>query len=59
MIDAKDCWLRDNCKQIHCDDDKGCLILFKLDYLYNEAGVSLKLRKNIPLKTDADGTDLA
>lgn len=58
MIDPKDCWLRDNCRQLHCNDEKGCLILFKLNYLYNEAGVSMKLRKNMPLKTDADGTDL-
>ena len=57
-MDSKDCWLRNNCKQLHCDDEKGCLILYKLDYLYNEANVPLKSRKNIALKTDADGTDL-
>lgn len=59
MINSKDCWLKDNCKQLHCNDANGCLILFKLDYLYNEANISLKLRKNIVLRTDADGTDLA
>lgn len=58
MIDPKDCWLKDNCKQLHCNDKNGCLILYKLNYLYNEANVPLKLRKNIPLRTDADGTDL-
>lgn len=58
MIDAKDCWLKNNCKQLHCNDKNGCLILYKLDYLYNEANVPLPLRKNIILKTDADGTDL-
>jgi len=58
MIDAKDCWLRSNCKQLHCNDEKGCLILFKLDYLYNEANVPINLRKYMPLRTDADGTDL-
>lgn len=58
MIDPKDCWLKDNCKQLHCNDKNGCLILYKLNYLYNEANVPINLRKNIPLKTDADGTDL-
>lgn len=59
MLDSKDCWLKDSCKQLHCNDKNGCLIQYKLDYLYNEANVPLKLRKNIPLRTDADGTDLA
>lgn len=59
MLDSKDCWLKDNCKQLHCNDKNGCLIQYKLDYLYNEANIPLKLRKNIPLRTDADGTDLA
>jgi DNA replication protein DnaC len=58
MIDSKDCWLIDNCKQLHCNDKNGCLILYKLNYLYNEANVPINLRKNIPLRTDADGTDL-
>lgn len=58
MIDSKDCWLTDNCKQLHCNDKNGCLILYKLNYLYNEANVPINLRKNIPLRTDADGTDL-
>ena len=58
MIDVKDCWLKDNCKRLHCNDEKGCLILFKLDYLYNEANIPLRLRKNMSLRTDADGTDL-
>lgn len=58
MIDAKDCWLKDNCKQLHCNDKNGCLILYKLDYLYNEANIPIKLRQNVILKTDADGTDL-
>ena len=58
MIENKDCWLKDQCKQLHCNDASGCLILYKLDYLYNQAGVPLNLRKNLILRTDADGTDL-
>lgn len=58
MIESKDCWLKDQCKQLHCDEPSGCMILFKLDYLYNEAGIPLNLRKNLKLRTDADGTDL-
>ena len=58
MIDSNKCWLTDSCKQLHCNDESGCLILYKLDYLYNEANVPVKLRKNVALRTDADGTDL-
>ena len=57
MIDVKDCWLKENCKQLHCSDPNGCLILFKLDYLYNQANVPLHLRKKLNLRLDADGTD--
>lgn len=53
-----ECWLKDNCKQLHCNDENGCLILYKLNYLYDQAGISLKQRKNVILRTDADGTDL-
>lgn len=53
-----DCWLKDNCKQLHCNDVNGCMIKYKLDYLYNEACIPYHLRKIIALKTDADGTDL-
>ena len=53
-----DCWLKENCKQLHCNDENGCLILYKLNYLYDQAGVSIKQRKYIPLRIDDDGTDL-
>lgn len=53
-----DCWLRENCAQKHCDDENGCLILFKLNYLYDQAGVLVKARKKIALYPDNDGTDL-
>lgn len=58
MIDSNLCWLTDNCKHLHCNDEGGCLILFKLNYLYDEANVSEKLRKHISLHIDDDGTDL-
>lgn len=59
-MDSINCWLRGNqtCSEKHCNDENGCLILYKLDYLYNEAGVDLKLRKKKTLVIDADGTDL-
>ena len=53
-----DCWLKDNCKRLHCNDEGGCLIRFKLDYLYEEANIPEKLRKTIALRIDDDGTDL-
>ena len=56
-MESKNCWLKNNCKQLHCDDPNGCLILYKLDYLYNQAGVPINLRSNVTLRTDADGTD--
>lgn len=58
MIESAECWLKDNCRKNHCDDPNGCMILYKLDYLYNQAGIPLNLRKRLNLRTDADGTDL-
>lgn len=57
-MDSTKCWLKTNCKQLHCNDESGCMILYKLDYLYNEANVPWNLRSNIVLRIDADGTDL-
>jgi DNA replication protein DnaC len=57
-MDSKDCWLKDNCAKKHCDDPNGCLILFKLNYLYEEANIPLKSRKKIALYPDGDNTDL-
>lgn len=57
MRDTKDCWLKENCKCLHCNDEAGCLILFKMDYLYNEAHISDRQRKYIDLHIDSDGTD--
>ena len=54
----KNCWLRDSCKGKHCGDEF-CEILYKLNYLFDAANVSQKLRQKISLYPDADGTDLA
>lgn len=54
----RECWLKDNCKQLHCNDTNGCLILYKLNYLYDQAYISEKQRKYLALRIDADGTDL-
>lgn len=58
MISSDQCWLKNNCKKLHCNNQEGCLILFKLDYLYNEANIPLNLRAYMPLRVDSDGTDL-
>ena len=57
-MDSSKCWLKETCNQKHCNDANGCLILFKLDYLYKEAGIPLNTRKNLSLRVDSDGTDL-
>ena len=54
----ENCWLRNNCKGLHCDDPEGCMILYKLNFLFDEANVSYKQRQNIVLRIDDDGTDL-
>ena len=51
----KECWLCNECNHVDCD--KFCLRRFKLDFLYNEALVSLKQRTRIPLRLDNDGLD--
>lgn len=51
------CWLENECKKLHCNDKNGCMIQYKLDYLFNEAGIPLNRRKSQSLVTDADGTD--
>lgn len=57
-MNSDQCWLKNNCKKLHCNDANGCLILYKLNYLYNEAMVPLNLRANKALFPDDDGTDL-
>ena len=53
--DNKDCWLYGECNHVDCD--KFCMRRFKLDSLYNEAMVSPKQRKRIPLRLDSDCLD--
>ncbi len=56
-MNQDNCWLKNECKQLHCNDKNGCMIQYKLDYLFNEAGIPLNKRKTQSLVTDADGTD--
>lgn len=56
-METQNCWLADRCKKLHCNDANGCMILFKLNYLYDQAGITLHQRKPIDLYPDADGTD--
>lgn len=55
MITSENCWLKNECNQ--CDCNGFCLRLFKLDYLYNEALISLLQRRPIVLTTDSDLCD--
>lgn len=62
MITSKDCYLTDTCKKYinnNCDlnDDSFCIKLFKLNYLYDEALMSVKQRTFTPLRLDEDNTD--
>lgn len=62
MILSNECFLYDKCKKFNngeckLQDEKFCIKLFKLDYLYNEALLSNQQRKYIALRIDADGTD--
>lgn len=57
-MNSNQCWLKSNCKQLHCNDINGCLILYKLNYLYEHANVAYNLRFNKALFPDDDGTDL-
>lgn len=56
MIANENCWLKSECNR--CDCDKFCLRVFKLDYLYEEAMISLPQRKRRVLITDSDDSDL-
>lgn len=56
MIDIKDCWLKQKCKKFGTCDTF-CMKLFKLNELYDKAGISLKQRQHVDLRVDSDGTD--
>lgn len=55
LEENKDCWLKNECNHIDCCNF--CLRRFKLDYLYNEALLSIKQRTRIPLRLDKDELD--
>lgn len=55
-IDNDKCWLKNDCN--HCDCDKVCMRLVKLNYIYDEALMSLSQRAHRSLVPDKDGTDL-
>lgn len=55
LEENRDCWLYGECSHVDCGTT--CLRRFKLDFLYNEAMVSMKQRKRVPLRLDKDGLD--
>lgn len=66
MLLSNDCWMKDQCNKYKIKSDCECKFdniycpkLFKLNYLFDEAEVSTKQRKNIILYPDANGVDVA
>ena len=63
MILSDSCYLKEKCWKYHnCDaecqhSNSYCPKLFRIDYLYNEALLTDKQRKYIPIRIDEDGTD--
>ena len=62
MILSDQCYLRDRCKKFTKDSScqtnaEFCIKLFKLNYLFDEALLTLNQRKYIQLYIDDDGTD--
>jgi len=55
MIENKNCWLKDNCNK--CDCNGFCMRLYKLDFLYEQALISLMQRRHLTLRIDNNGTD--
>ena len=58
MKSEKECFMKNRCKQLHCEGEGGCLILYKLNYLFDNAVMPTNLRPYMALKVDIDGTDL-
>lgn len=53
------CWLKGNsCRKDPCVGEQDCQILFKLNYLFDQANISMAQRVKRNLFTDSDGTDL-
>lgn len=55
MLENKDCWLKNQCNQ--CDCNTFCMRLYKLDFLYDQALVTLQQRKHVNLRLDNNGVD--
>ena len=51
----KNCWLINECSCIDCNSF--CMRRYKLNYLYDEALITLKQRFRIPLRLDKDESD--
>lgn len=51
----KNCWLLSNCSKIDCDGF--CLKRTKLDYLYNQALITIPQRKRVNFVLDKDESD--
>ena len=56
MISSDNCWLKNNCNKIDCNSPM-CMRLYKLDYLYNQANISMTQRQHINLRLDSDLRD--
>lgn len=55
MVENKNCWLKEVCN--HKDCNTFCMRLFKLDFLYDAALISLQQRKHVNLRLDSDKID--
>lgn len=55
-MENKDCWLKKECN--HKDCNTFCMRLYKLDYLYNLALISMQQREHITLVVDENGNDV-
>lgn len=56
MITSENCWLKDRCNKVDCNSPM-CMRLYKLDYLYNQANISMTQRQHIDLRLDSDLRD--
>ena len=56
MENKQNCWMYDRCNHIDCNNF--CLKKYKLDYLFNEALISVEQRKHVILRLDKDRSDI-
>lgn len=60
MRTSNECYIKEQCKKYvdgNCTQNKFCIKLFKLDYMFDSAQMSDFQRKHIPLYYDKDKTD--